>query len=85
MESSEIFHADWCRSIFALVAEGGTWGVPRSGLLFRKQDGKLVLYAEMPYDPAMPITPEQLREQQDSEFESIRRHFAAADVEVTKG
>lgn len=77
-------HVPWCKVTFASLVEGGVWGVPRSGLIFRKEGGALVLAQEMPYDEAMPITPEQLREQQDAEFEQIREHFAAAGIEVRR-
>lgn len=136
----------WCRTHYAMMAEGGSWGVPRSGLLFRKHAGvcetcegrgripafegnvgcpscgaviawegeppedclrcsailprssivacpscegegqvrELVLYGVMPHDERMPITAEQLREQQDAEYEGIRRAFEAAGVVVRR-
>lgn len=74
----------WCRTHFAMMAEGGAWGVPRSGLLFRKQAGALILYGVMPYDERMPITAEQLREQQDGEYDGIRQAFEAAGIVVRK-
>ncbi len=33
--------------------------------------------------PGMLVTEEQLREQQDSELESVREHFALAGIAVT--
>ncbi len=79
-------YADWCRQHFALIREGGVWMVPRSGMIFTKREGRLVLTVEMPYMPEMEgtITAEQLREQQDAEFETIREHFAAAGIEVIR-
>ena len=81
---SENLHADWCRSIFDLIAEGGVWGIPRSGLLFRKEGNTLRLLASMPHDPAMPVTPVELDVVQASEFEQVRSHFAAAGITVTR-
>ncbi len=34
--------------MFSLLGERGVWAVPRSGLLFRRRGGKLVLFALMP-------------------------------------
>ena len=77
-------HVEWCRQMFRKLRDGGTWGIPRSGLMFRKQGRTLVLYDEMPHDPAMPVTAAQLREQQDSDFEGTKVHFAAVGVEVRR-
>jgi hypothetical protein len=68
--------------MFACLRDGGTWGVPRSGLIFVKRDGKLQLTERMPHHPAMPITPLRLKRQQRHEFLNIKRHFGAAGVEV---
>jgi hypothetical protein len=79
-------YVEWCRRHFAFMREGGVWGIPRSGLIFTKRDGRLILTAAMPWDPAMEgtITADELRAQQDEEFESNRQHFAAADIEVVR-
>jgi hypothetical protein len=76
-------HVEWCRNQFRIMSEGGSWGIPRSGLIFTKRGNTLVLIARMPHDPAMPITAEQLREQQNSDFEGTVLHFVAAGVDVT--
>ena len=77
-------HVEWCRRMFALLRDGGVWGIPRSGLMWMKRDGKLVLTARMPWMPEMAgtITPEQLKEQQDEEYEANRLHFNAAGITV---
>lgn len=74
----------WCRNTFNMIREGGTWGVPRSGLIFTKRDGKLVLTVAMPWTEGMPITEAKLREQQEWEFNLNRDHFGAAGIEVIK-
>ena len=28
-------HEDYCRNLTALIKDGGTWGIPRSGLVFQ--------------------------------------------------
>lgn len=78
-------HIEWSRQMFKTLSEGGKWGVPRSGLIFTKQGNALVLTDVMPHDPAMPITPEQLVDQQDRDFKIITEHFGAAGVDVQKG
>lgn len=75
-------HVEWCRKLFAQLRDGGSWGIPRSGLVFRKHGDVLVLAARMPHDPAMPVTPEQLVAQQDADYEGTRRHFAEAGITV---
>jgi hypothetical protein len=77
-------HVAWSRQMFATLAEGGRWGVPRSGLIFIKRGGKLELTERMPHHPAMPITPLRLRRQQRHEFLNVKRHFGAAGVEVVE-
>lgn len=73
---------EWSRWHFNMMRDGGTWGVPRSGLLYVKRGDRLVLTARMPYDPAMPITEKQLDKQQDADIEIIKRHFEAAGIMV---
>lgn len=78
-------HVAWCRKLFWLIRDGGAWGVPRSGLFYQKQGDKLVLVDRMPHDPAMPISAEKLRAQQDSDHAANVEHFGAAGVTVTEG
>jgi hypothetical protein len=75
----------WCRNVWQMLNDGGVWGVPRSGLMYRKDEAamQLVLYARMPHDPEMPMTAAQLREQQDSDHEANREQFAVIGVTVT--
>ena len=76
-------HVAWCRNHFRIMmTEGGTWGVPRSGLMFRRQGNRLELIARMPHHPDMPCSPAQLHEQQQSEFDNTKLHFEAAGVNV---
>jgi hypothetical protein len=74
----------WCRMLFGSLADGGIWGVPRSGLVFTKKADRLVLTSAMPHDPAMPLTEDELREYQDDDFEVIRSHFNQAGITVEK-
>jgi hypothetical protein len=73
---------DWSRNHFHMLADGGTWGVPRSGLIWTKRGDELVLLARMPWVKEMPITADQLKEQQDADISSISEHMRAAGVRV---
>lgn len=76
-------YTDWCRSMFEILAEGGVWGIPRSATVFRKEGDALVL-VDLPYDRLMPCSEEEYRATVDSEFETVREHFAAAGIEVRR-
>lgn len=72
----------WCKQMWSMLADGGTWGVPRSGLVFQRSGDVLRLRDRMPYTEDMPITEAQLREQQDADFNVIRQRFHAAGIPV---
>ncbi len=74
----------WCRRQFAMLVDGGVWGVPRSGLVFTRRDRALVLTAIMPHEPTMPLSPCQLRRYQARDYADIRRHFQAAGIPVRR-
>ncbi len=84
MTKIEIEHLPWCTSLFDSLAEGGKWGVPRSGLIFTKIGDRLVLTDKMPWEPGMPLNEESLLDYQDEEYESIRTHFGAAGITVRR-
>ena len=75
-------HVAWSRNHFRMLREGGTWAIPRSGLIFIRRGNELQLIARMPHDPAMPCTREQLQEQQDADFDGVKDNFGAAGVTV---
>jgi hypothetical protein len=81
-------YSAWCQQIFASLAEGGVWGVPRSGLVFQKQGEKLVLVQRLPLEIAEPsmvgADRESLLKFQDDDFEVIRDHFAVAGITVER-
>ncbi len=84
--------AQWALDHFNCMAEGGVWAVPRSGLMFRKENGCLVLFARMPYTEEMkaafadgadvPASAEALRQYQDSDYASIAKPFAEAGITI---
>lgn len=73
---------EWCRSMWNALAEDGRWAIKRSGLIFAKQKGKLILVARMPHMVNMPITAEQLTKQQDADFKGTVEHFGRIGVIV---
>jgi hypothetical protein len=75
-------HVAWSLQHFLTLRDGGTWGIPRSGLIFTKRGVELQLTARMPHDPAMPVTAEQLIEQQQSDYDLTKRHFESAGITV---
>lgn len=70
--------------MFAMLADQGVWGIPRNGLVFRK-DGptSLTLISRMPHFEEMAMTADELRAYQDEEFEEIKFQFGLIGVEVT--
>jgi hypothetical protein len=64
------------------MRDGGTWGVPASGLLFQKSGATLILIGRMPHDPKMPLTAAQLYAEQESIYQATVAHFKAAGVTV---
>jgi hypothetical protein len=73
---------EWSRRQFEQMADGGTWAVPRSGLIFVKRGVRLDLTTRMPYVVGMPVAKELFRDQQQREFDNIKRHFGAAGILV---
>jgi hypothetical protein len=43
---------DWCRNLVAALRDGGVWGIPRSGIVFRvdKKNQQLILTTGEPDD-----------------------------------
>ncbi len=86
-------HVEWSRRTFGMIRVGGTWAVPRSGLIFTKvSEGKLTLTARMPWNEGIahsaqlgadvPSDQRELESYQQTDFECIARHFKAAGIEV---
>lgn len=75
-------HVAWSANVFRMITDGGVWGVPRSGLMFTKRGKTLVLTMRMPHDPGMPCSADELAEQQQNDYEGIKRHMEAAGVIV---
>jgi hypothetical protein len=84
---------NWDQRNHSMVREGGTWSVPRSGLIFQKVSGGWELIAVMPWMPEMataaaegrdvPTTAEALLEYQRSDFACIQRSHDFSGLTVT--
>lgn len=68
--------------MFAGLADGGTWGIPRAGLAFQREGDTFVLIGRMPWERSMGMTEREFFEMQSTELEATREHFAAAGIEV---
>lgn len=86
--------AAWCRKLFNTIRVGGTWGVPRSGLIFNKRDEQtLVLVSSMPWMKEIgeaaalgrdvPMNKEEFLLYQRADFDIIADRFSQAGILVT--
>jgi hypothetical protein len=80
----ETNHVEWCKAQFQMLADGGVWAIPRSGMIFQRRGDELHLHQVMPWSTDMPISKAQLEEQQNDEFEAVRIHFEAAGIPVKR-
>lgn len=89
-------HIVWCQRHFRSLADGGIWGVPRSGLVFQRQGEALVLIDRMPYTVelaeaagrrtgTLPPSAEALLAFQDQDQALIAEHFREAGIKVFEG
>jgi hypothetical protein len=88
------WEVEWSRNHFSLLALNAIWGIPRSGLVFKK-----VSHSELALDSLMPWTEEmgkafadgfdvppdahELRRHQIMDFETLSERFTAAGIEIT--
>ena len=75
-------HIEWSRRQFAMMKDGGVWGIPRSGVVFQRRGEELVLIDRMPHMEEMPVTPAQLDRHQQDDFDVVKAHFEAAGITV---
>jgi hypothetical protein len=73
---------EWCEGVFRMLKDGGTWGVPRSGLIFQRQGESFHLISKMPFMDGMPGTPEDLAEYQADDFAAIKARFDRAGIKM---
>jgi hypothetical protein len=75
-------HIEWSLKLFNTLKDGGAWGIPKCGLFFQRRGNTMVLTGQMPHDPAMPVSAEQLLYEQEVMYEDCKRHFEAAGIPV---
>lgn len=68
----------WCRKVWTMLAPGGVWGVPRSGLTFHKTESGLELISR-----ALHPTP-GWAEYQENDYLAIKEQFELAGYTVTE-
>lgn len=84
----------WSRNYFNILSLNAIWGVPRSGLIFKKASRyELALHDLMPWSEEMgqgyrdwsddPISAHRIRLYRQADFETIAQRFTAAGVNVT--
>lgn len=75
-------YTQWCQMIFNGLVEGGVWGVPRSGLIFRKEGDSFVLVEVAPPTEDLPMNAEELRLYQQFDYDGIKMVFEEAGIHV---
>jgi hypothetical protein len=70
-------YSEWCRQCFALIADGGTWAVPRSGLIFTRRGEDLALTKIICVVPV----PGYVKESR-ADYLAIRREFKKAGIRI---
>jgi len=77
----------WSQRHFTMLGLGGTWAVPRSGLIFQKTSlnpPTLTLIERMPHTSEMPMSATELAYYQESDINLIKTHFNEAGIAVVK-
>jgi hypothetical protein len=79
-------HVLWCRQMWEMLADGGSWGLPNNGLIFRKDADahELVLVQAMPHMVGMPMSPDELLARQISLYIDTIEHFSLIGVTVRR-
>ena len=72
----------WATKLWAMLNEGGIWGIPRSGLVFRKEGQLFILQDRMPYLEGMPYTEADWLELQADDIEGVTNMMAGIGVTV---
>ena len=78
--------SQWVRETFDLVANGGLWLIPRSGLTFRKglHGEDTLTLTERGAFPAdgHPVHPDIWAEYQEADFQDVKLHIEGAGINV---
>ena len=71
--------AGWCRRLIDGLKDGGVWGIPRTGVVFRKTG-----HDRLTWVGNMPAREEGGENHREDEFRSNREQFSAAGVLVDR-
>jgi hypothetical protein len=76
----------WLARQWDMVRDGGVWAIPRSGIVLQKDEPgrRWIVSARMPHMEGMPVTAEELREQQDAELEGIAARYEVVGIAVVE-
>jgi hypothetical protein len=74
----------FAHTLWNSLSEEGVWGIPRTGLIFVRRAGRLLLIEQMPHEAGMPFSAEALRDAQAEEFIGVRDMFRAIGVDVLR-
>lgn len=79
-------HVAWCRRLWTMLTDGGSWGLPNSGLIFRKDAvaRELVLVNIMPHMDNMPVSSDELLARQLELYIQTQQHFKLIGVHVRR-
>ena len=69
-------------NLWNMLADGGEWGVPRSGLLFTKRGETLALTTRMPWQQDMGGTKAEWHAYQQEDIRGIREMFDVIGILV---
>jgi hypothetical protein len=73
----------WSKHLFSTIKEGGTWAVPRSGLIFKKSSGSFILTNRMPWESGMSVGFKEFDNYQKEDYRLIAKHMKEAGIPVT--
>lgn len=90
MKDQEQLYVDWNKRNYNALRIGGTWVVPRSGLIFTKTATGYELSSMMPWIPAMassklkvPRSASELSTWQRDDFNTIKHYHQMSGLTVT--
>lgn len=73
----------WFCDHIRLMSLGGTWAIPRCGLVVQKTGSHtFAVILAMPWQEGMPISAEQLKKIQDDEVADLKKYCSPAGITV---
>lgn len=76
---------EFAQSLWDRITDGGVWAVPRTGLLYTKDEAtnQMRLMMRMPWFPGLSVNANELAYHQDIDHQGVREMFFTIGVEVT--